>query len=188
MHGPDESAQAEGAISDLWRFYDEHAAQARQHETLRATVTSTLGAFAAALVGFAGVGGLERADAPAGALLIVFGLLGAPLSLKHYERNRFHTKVMSTVRDEIATLRGNPGHAASTHQLRKRAKKEHQQEFSLRQTRAEKTKQLPPLQSKTTQPVSWVVRVNLWQLWAALPLAITVVGVVILIASLSSDK
>ena len=171
------------AIDDLWRFYDEHADQARQHETLRATVTSILAGFSAALVGFAGVGGLERADAPAGALLIVFGLLGAPLSLKHYERNRFHTTVMGTVRSEIQTLRANPRHRpTSPGALRQRAEHKHEGEFSLRR-RARR--------SSTPKPerlAPWLVRVRLAHLWAALPLAIAVVGVVVLIAALSSNK
>jgi hypothetical protein len=168
-------------IGDLWRYYDEHAAQARQHETLRATVTGALGGFAVALVGFAGVGGLEAADAPAGVLLIVFGLLGAPLSLKHYERNRFHTEVMGSVRKEIATLRANPKHGpVSTGVLRERAKTKHNQEFSLRGRGTD--------EMEKPRPASPLVRIRLWPIWAAFPIAIAVVGVVILIASLISGK
>ena len=174
-----ESGQVDPAIDDLWRYYDEHAAQARQHETLRATVTSILAGFSAALVGFAGVGGLERADAPAGVLLIVFGLLGALLSLKHYERNRFHTTVMGTVRGEIETLRANPKHRpTSPGALRQGAEQKHEDEFSLRRRKAGRSERLAP----------WLVRVRLAQLWAALPLAIAVVGVVVLIAALLSNQ
>lgn len=176
MPDPDHSAEVERIIGDLWRYYDEHAAEARQHETLRATVTGTLGGFAAALVGFAGVGGLEAADAPAGALLILFGLLGAPLSLKHYERNRFHTEVMGAVRAEIATLRADPSHKPrSPGQVRTSAKCKHNEQFSLRRKRTDK-------------PASWLVRVSLWHLWTGFPIAIAIVGVVIVIASLSSGQ
>ena len=169
----DEPVELEGVIGDLWRFYEEHAAQARQHENLRATVTSILAAFAAALVGLASVDGLDRDDGAAAALVIVIGLLGAPISLKHYERNRFHTKVMGTVRDEIALTRANPDHSpASPGDLRERAEKKHNEKFSLRG------------EKKTAH---WLVRVHLWWFWLALPLAIAAVGVVLLIVSLRGD-
>jgi len=91
-------------IDDLWHYYDEHATQARQHENMRATVTSTLAGIAAAVVGLAGVGGLTVADLPAGLVVIVLSGLGVALSIKHYERNRFHTKVLSEVRQEIQRI------------------------------------------------------------------------------------
>ena len=47
-------------VGDLWHFYDEHGAKARQHENLRATVSGTLTAIAAAVTALAGVGGLTR--------------------------------------------------------------------------------------------------------------------------------
>ena len=183
MEPPDDSDQVERLIRDLWHFYDEHAAQARQHETLRATVTSILAGFAAALVGFAGVGGLEQADAPAGALLIAVGLLGAPIGLKHYERNRLHTDVMHDVREEITRVRRDPkvrtdpGHGpASPGELRDCAEKRHNSAFSLRRKK------------RKERPKSWLVRVHLWQLWAVLRFLILVAGVVILVFSLISDK
>ena len=60
-------------VGDLWHFYDEHGAQARQHENLRATVSGTLAAIAAAVTALAGVGGLTAADVPAGLVIIIIG-------------------------------------------------------------------------------------------------------------------
>src|SRR4051794_17229166 len=93
----DQSQHVEAAIGSLWHFYDEHAVQARQHENLRATVTGTLAAIAAAVVGLAGVGGLTRADVPAGVVVVLLGVIGMGISLKHYERNRMHVKVLYEV-------------------------------------------------------------------------------------------
>ena len=76
MDAGDESAERSAAAADLWRFYEEHATQARQHENMRATVTSTLAAIAAAVIGLAGVGGLSTADVPAGLAVVVLSSLG----------------------------------------------------------------------------------------------------------------
>jgi hypothetical protein len=161
----------EEVVRDLWHFYDEHAAQARQHEDLRASITSILAGFAAALVGFAGIGGLKPSDAPAGVLVILLGALGALLSLKHYERNRFHVQVMHEVRTEIERLQAHPDSKPSPPgTLRDEAKKKHAERFKLRRQKREAG--------------TWLVRVHLFQLWAALPLAISAVGVVVVVVAL----
>src|SRR5947207_9233174 len=161
MVTPEDHSDEDRAVSDLWRFYDEHAAQARQHETLRATVTSILAGFAAALVGFAGVGGLDASDAPAGALVIAIGLLGALLSLKHYERNRFHTRVLRKVRDEITKLRTSPHGTPQTMEvLRRRAETEHRKD--------------PFRRRKSQEGDSWFVRISLFHLWLALDMIVTI--------------
>jgi hypothetical protein len=166
---PQKSSELDRVVSDLWRFYDEHAAQARQHETLRATVTSILTGFAAALVGFAGIGGLEPSDVPAGVFVVLIGVLGALLSLKHYERNRFHVQVLAAVRREIDRLRPTPERvAASTGDLRKVATGEHKAEFS-----------------QKVKYGSLLVQLSLFQLWVALHLAIAAVGAVIVAVSLA---
>jgi len=169
---PEQSSRVDRAVTDLWRYYDEHAAQARQHEDLRATVTSILAGFAAGLVGFAGIGGLEPSDVPAGVLVVAIGVLGALLSMKHYERNRFHVQVLGAVREEITKLRADPGRAPlSTADLRGRAEKKHGKEFSFRR---EKPKQ-----------GSWLVQTSLSRLWVALHLAVAAVGAVIIGVSLA---
>src|SRR5579859_6943211 len=87
--------------SDLWRFYEEHAAQARQHETLRAAVATLLTGFAAIIVASAVSDGFKRADIFDGVVIVLTGVVGALLTLKHYERNRFHTNVLKKTRDKI---------------------------------------------------------------------------------------
>jgi len=162
----DEESSRDTRVADLWRFYDEHATQARQHESLRATVTSILTGFAAVLVGFASTGGLQRSDVPAGVLVISIGLLGALLSLKHYERNRFHVKVLGEVRKEIGTVRGELGRPL-TSEVRERATKEHRADFSKK------------------VGGRWIETSHLYQLWVALDLLVSAVGVVIVVGSLT---
>jgi hypothetical protein len=173
----DDRTKLDRALGDLWHFYDEHAAQARQHEDLRATVTSILAGFAAAVVGFAGIDGLESSDVPAGLVVIVLGLLGALLSLKHYERNRFHTKVMKKVRDQITNLEdGTSTEVKSTTKLREEAMEEHLDDFSPEDKDKKK---------KHKEQKPWLVRLHLFHLWVALPLAIAAVGLVIVVISLA---
>jgi hypothetical protein len=158
-------------VADLWHFYDEHAAQARQHENLRATVTSTLAAMAAAVTALAGVGGLSAADVPAGLVIMIVGGLGVALSLKHFERNRFHAAVMFQVQSEIERLRATVLHdPAGATQLWEAAKKAHDQDFSIWKK--------SPSQKLGRSP--WV-RVRLYLLWAGLPLGIGLVGVVVVV-------
>ncbi|MEV0175966.1 hypothetical protein AB0I00_33260 [Streptomyces sp. NPDC050803] len=182
------------AIADLWRYYDEHAAQARQHETLRATVTSILAAISAAVVALSGVGGLSTADIPAGVVVLVLSVLGVALSIKHYERNRFHTKVLAATRTAIDNLQRNPAlEVPRTGDLRKAAKKKHKKEFSVRrrpsgtlstEPRPEPTPEASP--EATSEPPSKVspwIGVRLHMLWLGLPVCIGIVGVLLIVLS-----
>jgi hypothetical protein len=97
-------------------------------------------------------------------------VLGALLSLKHYERNRFHTKVMKAVRDEITRLEKHPREQPkSTDVLRQEGETANASDFSLR--------------GKKVTEGPWLVRTHLFHLWVALPLAIAAVGVVIVVFS-----
>ncbi|WP_345012032.1 hypothetical protein [Streptomyces shaanxiensis] len=166
------------AIANLWRYYDEHAAQARQHETLRATVTSILAAISAAVVALSGVGGLSTADIPAGVVVLVLSVLGVALSIKHYERNRFHTKVLSATRTAIDDLQRNPAlEVPRTGDLRKAGKREHKEEFSVRRRPAEHSPERPAVK------VSPWVDVRLHMLWLGLPVCIGLVGVLLIVLS-----
>ncbi len=168
------SADVAAQVADLWHFYDEHAAQARQHESLRATVTGTLAAMAAAVTALAGVGGLTVADLPAGLVVIIIGGLGVALSLKHFERNRFHAAVMFHVQSEIEWLRTSAPHdAAHASELWRAAKKAHERDFSIWRK--------SPSQASGRSP--WV-RVRLYFLWAGLPLGIGLVGILMVILAL----
>jgi hypothetical protein len=154
------------AVGDLWRFYDEHAAQARQHENLRATVTSTLAGIAAAVVGLAGLGGLHPADIPAGIVVTLLGVLGVGLSTKHYERNRFHTMILKAIRDEVdETQASHRGGVRDTRSIRDEGVDRHRQDFRV-------------LGSK---PDSRWIGVRLHLLWLGLPFGISLAGILVIV-------
>ena len=147
-------------VDGLWRFYEEQAAQVRQHEDLRATVSSTLAAICAAVVALAGVGGLSRADVPAGLVVVLLSVLGVALSLKHYERNRFHAKIMGMTRDEIDRVLYADVSMEATGDLRADARKEHAGEYP-----------------RTS-------RMRLHLLWLGLPVGVGLIGVLVIVLSM----
>jgi hypothetical protein len=161
------------AVSNLWRYYDEHATQARQHETLRASVTSTLAAISAAVVGLAGIGGFNSADVPAGLVVILISALGVALSLKHHERNRLHYRLLKEIREEIDKASQGTQSIRSTGDVRQVAENDHNSNFSVWRRRL-----APQLAG------SQIVRARLHLLWACLPLGIGVVGVLIVALAL----
>jgi len=147
------------AVNDLWHYYEENATQARQHENLRATASSVLVGFAAALVGLVGVDGMAEDDIPAAVLVIGIGVLGALLSLKHYERNRMHSAILKVARSQIDRLRGRGSKAPeSLSNVRKTGVSEHESQHS---------------------------RILVWMpahsLWAALHLFVAGVGVLLVV-------
>jgi hypothetical protein len=182
--------RSKDSVGNLWRFYEEHASQARQHESLRATVTSILSSIAAAVVALAGLGGLNHTDIPAGIVVVLLSSLGVGLSIKHYERNRFHTTIMGAVRDEITRLDQHPGtYPESTQEIRGAAKRKHNKEFRvLKRKDARKTNSGPadgqPAEPNREQKSKSVwPRIPLHLLWLGLPLAIGLVGVLVLVLS-----
>jgi hypothetical protein len=171
--GESQTKRTKDSVGDLWRFYEEHASQARQHENLRATVTSILCSIAAAVVGLAGLGGLDHADIPAGIVVVLLALLGLGLGIKHYERNRLHTTIMKAVRDEITRLDQHPyADPESTGDIREAAETKHNEKFAF---------MAGPDQNQKYKSV-WP-RIPLHLLWLGLPLAIGVVGVLVLVLS-----
>jgi hypothetical protein len=87
----------------LRMMYEEHAEEARQHETLRATATSLLVALIAGILAFAAT---DAAADPlkvwvSGSAICLLSLLGALLNQKHYERNRLHTDIMRGLRASL---------------------------------------------------------------------------------------
>lgn len=169
------------AVADLWRYYEEHAAQARQHENLRTSVTSTLAAIAAAVVGLAGVGGLSKADIPAGVVVIVLSTLGVALSIKHYERNRMHTEILGVVREQIDELRAeSPITVKTTAELRTVGEDRNRQRFSVLPRSKRKS-----IESSPRGPSRWVDGVRLHILWMGLPIGIGLTGVAVIILSVA---
>ncbi|MBM2623097.1 hypothetical protein JIG36_47115 [Actinoplanes sp. LDG1-06] len=158
-------------VADLWQFYEEHATQARQHESLRATVTGTLAAIAGAITALAGVGGLSVADVPAGAAVVIISGLGVVLSLKHFERNRFHVQVMKQVQREIERVRDSINASPRPlSELWNAAKRTHREDFAIK------------VWKKKDDPSGSVwIDTRLYILWAGLPLGIAVVGVLVIV-------
>lgn len=145
----------------LWRFYDEHAQQARQHETLRASATSMIGATMAAVIALSGIGGLTTFDVLGGLVVVLLGAAGTLVSLKHYERNRFHARVMGEVRKEVdAVLSHAERIPRGTAEVRKHAKNTHDDEYRM------------------------LARLRLHLIWASIPALMSVIGVIIIVLSL----
>jgi hypothetical protein len=189
-------------IPNLWRYYEEHAAQARQHENLRATVTSILSGIAAAVIAIAGVGGLDDSDILAGMMVVAVGILGGALSLKHYERNRLHNRILGTIRDEITALDQDPERAPmSTDDLRDIGEREHRAKFTVVARPSSANQKVVPRKELREAVANWRsdrerseepkpravspwIGLRLFALWLGLPIAVCVVGVLVIVLSL----
>jgi hypothetical protein len=167
-------------IPGLWRYYEEHASQARQHENLRATVTSILSATAAAVVGLASIRGINKADLPAGFIVVLLALLGIALNIKHYERNRLHTTILEAVRNEITRLDQDETAAPKTTQeIRREAEDAHNSKFRFFSNAEEKSAKGAPGDAPA-KPSPWT-KIRLHILWLGLPVSIGVVGVLVIV-------
>lgn len=144
-------------LDGLWNFYQEQAAQARQHEDLRAAVTSALVGISGTMIALAGLGGLTPADIPTGIAVVAIGAIGVVLSLKHYERNRFHAKVMGATRSQIDAIAFSGVGEQSTKGIRGVAEKANRRDHPL----------LEP--------------VRLHVLWALLPASVCVLGILVVV-------
>jgi hypothetical protein len=164
-------------LDSLWKFYEEHASQARAHEDQRERLTGLLLTIAGALIAFFGG---EKATSFAvqvtgAGLLVVLGIYGYFFSLKHYERNRFHTEIMGTIRSEIDQEISSPGKSDATlGSLRETGEKNHYEAF--------------PRPRKQVQicAKSPLARIPLNQFWAYVPLFAALVGACLGIAAYCS--
>ena len=163
-------------LDGLVRLYDEHLSQAQQHEELRAQATSILSAIAAGVAGFAGIDGLTRSDVPAGMLVTLVALLGVLISLKHYERYRYHAFTLDLIQEEIDKPPGESRMAPAA--VKFAAESGHRSGWSLRsEYRKHRTLY------GDERPASVLTAVRLHLLWAALPAAIGLAGIVITVLS-----
>jgi hypothetical protein len=86
----------------LWRFYQDHIAHGRHHETLRATTTTVILAVAAGVLGLLGgahVWPLQYEQLPLTLFLVLLGVFGAFFSAKYHERFDFHMNRARQYRD-----------------------------------------------------------------------------------------
>lgn len=117
--GVEKSADAQ---SFLQAMYKEQVDQARQHEALRqqsttialtlsgAILTATTATASAVMTGLCALHmpWLFAGYALPGIFLVGLGWFGRTLSLKHYERNRFHSKRAGWYRTAIEDMIGRP--------------------------------------------------------------------------------
>ena len=95
----------DSAIEVWLRMYDEQVRQARHHETSRTSGTKIIMGISAAIFAFLfsnyqDLTGLQYVYT--GFLLFVINVYGFVLSLKHYERNRFHTTIAREYRKVLS--------------------------------------------------------------------------------------
>ena len=115
---------------DLKDFYDEHAAQARQHEDQRERMTNIILSVAGILIGLITFAELSVWSSPAAVSLILLGLFGYVFAGKHYERVRFHTTIMEAIRDEMDRVAGQPdAEVKALSALRTEGKTQHYEKF-----------------------------------------------------------
>ncbi|KRE28538.1 hypothetical protein [Agromyces sp. Soil535] len=93
-------------------------------------------------------------------VVVVLSAVATALSCKQYERNRFHTALMGKTRAQIDVLVFPRSASKTTAQLRADAKKENDKDYSL-----------------------WS-NVKLYVLWLGLPIAIGILGVLVIRARL----
>lgn len=144
----------------LLRFYEEDAAQARQHESQRERFTNLFLAISAGAIALIARYPDERVSVITALFLIAFGVLGALVSLKHYERHRYHRMVMRGTRDaidrELEESDGPEPRGPSLGQIREESKEEHVKCIGFALLR----------------------HMRLYLLWTGIPLFISLVGLV----------
>jgi hypothetical protein len=129
------------------------------------------------VVSLTGIGGLDKADIPAGVIVVVLAILGVALSIKHYERNRMHTRILRAIREEITRLDENQkASPCSTQDIRDAAVAEHRKEFAVLEKRKKDKKEE---RAKSPWP-----GIRLHILWLGLPAAIGVVGVLVIVLAI----
>jgi hypothetical protein len=101
-----------------WKMYNEHATQARHHETLRASVSTLLVAIIGALLGLLTKGTASKAT---GWFILLICALGFLLNLKHYERNRLHVTVVRGFRKVLDTVPPSRLELTSTNETARKA-------------------------------------------------------------------
>lgn len=164
--------------SFLQAMYKEQCDQARQHEAMRQQSTTITLALAGAIIAAAtataphALGALKAAHlqllfavyALLGFFIIGLGWFGERLSLKHYERNRYHTALAGHYRIRLEAM--NPG-AGIGAELRKSAYAKHEAKWE-RDTR-------PRYRS--------IIKYRVHRAWMALHLFIMLSGALLAVCS-----
>lgn len=88
-------------MEHLITYYNEHAAQARQHEDQRERMTNIILSISGVLVGLTTFSELSIWALSASLPIMLLGIFGFFFAGKHYERAKFHTAIMKEIREEI---------------------------------------------------------------------------------------
>ncbi len=140
----------------LLALYLEDIAYARHHEDLRSTITNLILVIGAALAGFVGFDNkINNSDIPAAIFLIIVGLVGAIFSYKHYERFHSHYARAREFRSSLDSIG-----ELNIGKMKAQADKKHRKQFP----RAH--------------------RLSAGWLWTALPVAVSVLGLLVLIPAM----
>jgi len=157
----------------LLTSYEEHAAQARQHEAQRETMTSIILGVAGLLIGLVTLGNLSIWSLPAAITVAALGAYGLLFSGKHYERFKYHMALMKAIRDEMDRGTAAPDTTPKTiAELRSQVEREHYFGFVWPKFRPTRSKP----QAVAT---SWVARQRLHMFWEAAHAGIAVIGLIL---------
>lgn len=168
-------------VDVLLRHYEEHSRQRRHHEDMRAQATSIMVAIAGGVIALAGLDGLSTADIPSGVLVITLALLGVLLSLKHYERFRWHSAISDELRAEIDRALVDPsGSPRPPTEVSRDASTKHFSDWTatgeIRRGRH---------RHDELRPASPIARIRLFVLWAVVPSLVGLVGVLLVVLSIA---
>jgi hypothetical protein len=157
----------------LQSYYDDHAAQARQHEKQREVVTNVVLGVAGLLIGMVTLGNMAIWSLPAAMAVAALGAYGLLISGKHYERFNFHTSLMKAIREEMDRIAAAEGVTPKPFsELHSQVEREHYFGFTWPKFRA--TRKKP--QAIAT---SWVARQRMHMFWDAAHAGIAILGLML---------
>lgn len=160
-------------------MYEEHATHARKHEEQRERITGLVLSIASILIGFITFAKFSMASLAVSVSIIMLGIYGYFFAGKHYERFKFHTKIMRAMRHELNAISRDIAHVEKPMAtLRAEAEKKHYEEFTW------------PTFSRgnsfaQNNAKSWVARQRLHVFWEAIHLMIIVIGMGLTISILA---
>jgi hypothetical protein len=141
----------------LFGLYQDNINQGRHHETQRATVTSSILAIDAIIIGLITFDKcINSSDVPLTIFLTVLGIFGAAFTLKHYERYSLHMQRARVYRNKLDKIFMD----GLVFTLKKNADEENDKEF----------------------PILKNLRLHYW--WTALHLIVSVIGTVLTIIAI----
>jgi hypothetical protein len=89
----------------LWGLYLDQVEQGRHHESMRATVTNLILTISAGAAGVIALDQrIDKSDFPLSLFIVLAGVVGAMMAVKHYERVQFHTQRSRVFRRELERL------------------------------------------------------------------------------------